>query len=164
MILFNAYHYGHRIYGFMEIITQYPQFFTASIYQMKHLLRLYKYKQIIVDSLQFLVKDNRIFLYSFCIMSNHIHLIRQIRPPHLYQNFQQGFLKFIAQKIRFNLMEFNPQVLSHFEVITRDRKCQFWQSNPLTIELFSKSVFMHKLEYSHWNPVNADICQIPESY
>ena len=160
----EAYLLIHRIYSIMEIITHYPHFFTASIYEIKHLLKPDKYKQIIVDSLQFLVKDNRIFLFSFSIMSNHIHLIWQIKPPHLYQDIQRDFLRFIAQKIRFDLMEFHPHVLSQFEVNAKDRKYQFWQRNPLSVELFSHSVFMQNLEYIHWNPVNAGICQIPDSY
>jgi hypothetical protein len=46
----EAYLWIHRIYSIMEIITQYPHFFTASIYELKHLLKPDKYKQIIVDS------------------------------------------------------------------------------------------------------------------
>jgi REP element-mobilizing transposase RayT len=148
----------------MEIITQHPQFFTASIYKMKHLLKPDKYKQTIVDSLQFLVNDNRIFLFSFCIMSNHIHLIWQIRQPNLYRDVQRDFLKFTAQKIRFDLIEFHPQVLSHFEINGKDRKYQFWQRNPLSVELYSNSVFRQKLDYIHSNPVKAGISETPEGY
>jgi putative transposase len=148
----------------MEIITEHPKFFTASIYKMRYLLKSDAYKKIIVASLQFLVVSNRINLFSFCIMSNHIHLIWQIRPHHKYHHVQRDFLKFTAQKIRFDLMEFHPELLSEFEVNAKDRKYQFWQRNPLSIELFTHPVFMQKLEYIHWNPVKAGICQIPEDY
>lgn len=154
----------YRNISYMEIITQLPQFFTASIFKKKHLLQREKYKQIILDSLQFLVRDNRVFLYSFCFMSNHIHLIWQIRPGHRYQDVQRDFLKFTSQKIRFDLLEHHPEELSQFEVNLKDRKFQFWQRNPLSVELFTHSVFMQKLEYIHWNPVKAGLCQIPELY
>jgi REP element-mobilizing transposase RayT len=148
----------------MEIITQFPQFFTASIFKKIHLLQREKYKQIILHSLRFFVDENRIFLFSFCIMSNHIHLIWQVRPGHRYQDVQRDFLKFTAQQIRFDLLEHHPKELSQFEVNLKDRKYQFWQRNSLSVELFTHPVFMQKLEYIHWNPVKAGLCQVPESY
>jgi putative transposase len=57
------------------IITEWPQYFTATNLKWKKLLQLDKYKDIIVDSLRFLVADKRITLYAFVIMINHIHLI-----------------------------------------------------------------------------------------
>jgi len=148
----------------MEIITQAPQFFTASIYEMKFLLKHEKYKQIVLDSLKFLVDQNRVYLYSFCIMSNHIHIIWQIRPENRCEDVQRDFLKFTAQKIRFDLKDNHPKELSKFEVNLKDRKYQFWQRNPLSVELYSQSVFRQKLEYIHWNPVKAGICLTPEDY
>ena len=56
-------------------ITEYHQFFTASIKGWYKLLQHDKYKDIIVHSLRFLVEDKRIKLYAFVIMSDHIHLI-----------------------------------------------------------------------------------------
>jgi putative transposase len=47
------------------------QFFTATIYQWNHLLPDDNHKNIIVESLKFLVTDNRIELNAFVIMSNH---------------------------------------------------------------------------------------------
>jgi REP element-mobilizing transposase RayT len=55
-------------------ITAYPQFFTATITEWQKLLEPDKYKDIIINSLRFLVEDKRIKLYAFVIMSNHIHL------------------------------------------------------------------------------------------
>ena len=48
-----------------------PQFITATVYEWKHLLKPDKYKRVIIDSLKFLVKDGRIKVYAFGIMSNH---------------------------------------------------------------------------------------------
>ncbi len=41
------------------MLTEYPQFFTATILLWKKLLKQDKYKDIIIDSLRFLVKDKR---------------------------------------------------------------------------------------------------------
>jgi putative transposase len=43
-----------------------------------------KFKDIIVESLQFLNNEKRIILYGFAIMSNHIHVIWQAMAGHRY--------------------------------------------------------------------------------
>lgn len=48
------------------IITEHPQFFTATILEWKRLLKPEKYKDVIIGSLQFLVENNRIKVNSFC--------------------------------------------------------------------------------------------------
>ena len=60
-------------------ITEYPQFFTATNLEWKRLLQLNKYKDVIVNSLRFLVEDKRVILYAFVIMDNHVHLIWQMQ-------------------------------------------------------------------------------------
>jgi REP element-mobilizing transposase RayT len=39
-----------------------------------------KYKQIILDSLKFLVEQKRVKVYGFVIMINHVHIIWHIHP------------------------------------------------------------------------------------
>ena len=46
----------------------------------------------------------------------------------------------------------------------KDRMYQFWERNPLSVDLHSHDVFMQKLEYIHWNPVKAGLCSYPEGY
>ena len=66
----------------MQFTDYHPQFFTATNLEWKHLLREDKYKEIIIDSFRFLVKNNRVKIYSFVIMPNHLHLIWQMQPGH----------------------------------------------------------------------------------
>jgi putative transposase len=48
--------------------TSYPQFFTATILEWKHLLKTDAYKMIIVESLKYLVKEKRVVVYGYVIM------------------------------------------------------------------------------------------------
>jgi len=57
----------------MEIGVIY--FYTASILDWIPLLQSEKFKKIILDSLIYLVKKDKIRVYGFVIMPNHIHLI-----------------------------------------------------------------------------------------
>jgi hypothetical protein len=49
----------------MALTHYHARFFTATILEWKPLLSENKYKNIIIDSLRFLVKDKRIVLYAF---------------------------------------------------------------------------------------------------
>ena len=58
----------------MKYPVFWPQFYTATILEWKPLLKEDKYKDVLIESLRFLVSEKRITLYAFVIMSNHIHL------------------------------------------------------------------------------------------
>ncbi len=98
----------------MEFPVNHPQFFTATIYEWKHLLKPDKYKRVIIKSLRFSVEEGRVRLYGFSIMSNHIHLIWQIREGYEREKVQQSFMKYTAQRIKLDLTKFHPAVLPHF--------------------------------------------------
>jgi REP element-mobilizing transposase RayT len=128
-------------------------FFTATTYQWKLLLKPIKYKRIIIDSLKFLVDKKRIRLYGFVIMPNHIHLLLKILPPWKISEIQRDCMKFAGQQIKFDLIENNPEELSHFKVSLKDRKYQFWQRNSFNKLLEDRAVVEEKLDYIHNNPV-----------
>ena len=148
----------------MDAPQFHPQYFTATILDWQHLLKPDKYKDIIMQSLQFLVREKRAELNAFVIMSNHIHLIWQIQAGHKRENVQRDFLKYTSQTIMRDLELNHQQVLKVFEVDAKDRKYQVWQRNPLSIDLWTKEVFIQKIEYIHNNPVTAGICSYPEQY
>ena len=100
----------------------------------------------------------------FCIMSNHIHLIWRIKDGYERDAIQRNFLKYISQTIKRYLEENHPKVLERFYVGAKGRKYQFWKRNPLSVDLWTKEVFIQKMEYIHNNPVSAGLCIYPEDY
>lgn len=130
-------------------ITEYPQFFTTSIKGWYKLLEPDKYKDIIIDSLRFLVEDKRIKLFSFVIMADHIHLIWQMQPSIHPQHVQGDFLKYTAQKIKHDLQKNHPDLLTHFETDANDRTYNFWKRRALSIELRTDKVYQQNLDYIH---------------
>ena len=141
-----------------------PQFYTATIQNWKHLLQDDKHKEIIIDGLRFLVKEKRIELNAFVIMSNHIHLIWQPMFGFTPSDIQSSFMKYTAQQLKRSLSESDDAYLNEFKVDKYDRKYQFWKREALSIELISLAVFNQKLEYIHNNPVIAGLCHFPEEY
>ena len=142
-----------------EIITEYPHFFTATNLEWKKLLLPDKYKDIIIESMRYLVKEKRIIIYGFVIMPNHIHIIWQLQAGQQRENLQRDFLKHTAQKIKEDLQQTDPTELKTYLVNAKDRKFQFWERNALSIEIWSEKVFMQKLNYMHENPLRAGLCK-----
>jgi REP element-mobilizing transposase RayT len=142
------------------------QFFTATILKWKPLLLEAKYKNIIIESLDFLVAHKRVKIYAFVIMPNHIHLIWQILEDHKREDVQRDFLKFTSQQIQKELRNNDPRLHLQFEVNLKDRKYQIWQRNALSIDLYSPHVLEQKLDYIHNNPVQSKwmLSDDPTSY
>jgi len=141
-----------------------PLFYTATIQNWKHLLEDDKHKEIIIDSLRFLVNEKRIELNAFVIMSNHIHLIWQPLFGFTPSDIQSAFMKYTAHKFKHSLSKSDATYLNEFKVNKYDRKYQFWKREALSIELISPAVSDQKLEYIHNNPVIAGLCNFPEEY
>src|ERR1700733_6560933 len=111
-------------------------FFTATVLEWKALLLPDSRKDIIMGSLEFLVKNKRIKLRAFVIMPNHIHLLWSIVEPHPPEDVQRDFLKFTSQQILERLKKDKEvDLLRQMEVNASDRKYQVWERSPLAVEM-----------------------------
>ena len=145
-----------------QYAQEWPQFFTATIQEWKHLLKEDKYKNIIVESLKFLVTEGKVSINGFVIMSNHLHIIWQSKGNNSIKKIQTSFIKYTSNGFRKELEKDNN--LKAYEVNAIDRKYNFWQRDSLSVELFTAAVFNQKLNYIHYNPVKANLCNLPEDY
>jgi REP-associated tyrosine transposase len=144
----------------------YILFFTATIKDWRNLLSKEKYKEVIIDSLKFLVEQKRVFVYSFVIMPNHIHILWKIRDSHKLQDVKRDFLKFTAQTIKYDLEKNHPKVLPYFISKRKDRKYQFWQDRSYNNRLSSRKIVEQKIDYIHNNPLTKKwkLTDKPENY
>jgi REP element-mobilizing transposase RayT len=148
------------------MITEHAQFFTATILNWNNLLLEDRNKNIVINSLSFLVNNKRVIVYGFVIMPNHIHVIWQMRDGHEQSDVQRDFLKYTAQQLKFELQRINPELLLAHKVNVKDRQYQIWEHRPLSIPLLSESMLEQKLEYIHRNPIQPkwQLADIPENY
>ena len=111
----------------MVYAKQHAVFLTVTCLEWKALLKEDRFKEIITDSLSFLVKDQRIIVYGFVIMSNHFHLIWQMLGNHKRDDVQRDFLKYTGQQILKLLKKEHSQMLPKLRVDAQDRKHQVWE-------------------------------------
>jgi len=148
----------------MTYPTLYPSFFTATCKDWLPFLKENDCKEIIIKSLKYLVENNRVRVFGFVIMSNHMHIIWQMMGDHKPADVQRDFMKFTAQHIKYYLKEKNPALLNQCLVNAKDRKYQIWKRNPLSIDIYTEEVMLQKLNYIHLNPVRAGLVENQESY
>ena len=142
----------------------YADFITITCLNWIPLLKEDRFKDIIIESLSFLSRSNRVSVYAFVIMSNHMHLIWQIMGENERQDVQRDFLKFTGQQILKILRNEKSPLQDELLVNAKDRKFQVWERNSLSIPLWSDRVMSQKLDYIHNNPVKAQLCRCPEDY
>lgn len=140
------------------------EFFTATCLNWNAMLQPDDRKDILMESLKFMVGDKRIWLYGFVIMPNHIHLMWRRQDEWVNKSIEQIFLKFTAQQIKFRLVATAPEELELYRSSQRDRIYHFWERRPYKATMYNRKVAYQKLDYMHYNPVKAGLCSLPEDY
>ncbi len=143
---------------------EHAEFLTVTCLEWKHLLVEDKFKDIIIESLTYLTKAKRIYVYGFVIMPNHFHLIWQMMGDNKRSEVQRDFLKYTSQRILKMLKILKPGLAAELVVNAKDRKHQVWERNSLGVPLWTPKVFWQKLDYIHNNPVKAGLCKLAEDY
>ena len=151
-------------------------FTTATINKWFPLLKDREFKDIIIDSFQFVVNKKRANIYAFVIMSNHFHVVWQILPPYELKQVRQNLLKYTAQLFKFKILDAgnnklmqtdmvaNSDLLEIFRADKADRLYQFWKRDPLSVEILSKKVLHQKIDYIHKNLVRAENDELSREY
>ena len=119
------------------------------------------YKNVIIESLQFLVKNKQVRVSAFVVMSNHIHLVWQAETGFYLKEVQTSFKKFTSSRF---LKLTTADKKEDYKVHAADRSHHFWKRNSVGTELFTLKVFEQKINYIHYNPVRAGLCTNPEDY
>ncbi|WP_232456846.1 transposase [Pedobacter psychrophilus] len=128
-------------------------FWTATINDWKHLLANDEFKNIIINSLEELVSREKIIVYAFAIMPNHIHIIWKMKALNGKEMPYASFNKFTAHQFQKLLQQNQSDFLNQFKVDELERKYRFWQRDALAILMDSREKVFQKIEYIHNNPV-----------
>ena len=143
--------FRHRRKSWMEIGEIF--FWTATINRWQKLLWPDGYKDIIIDSFDFLSNARKIDVFGFVIMPTHLHLIWRTLALNGKETPQGSFLKFTAHEFRKMLYREDRRKLLSYQTNAENKKHEFWQRDPLAIKLYSRKAAFQKLDYIHYNPL-----------
>jgi len=127
-------------------------FWTATINKWQRLLERDEYKDVIIDSLQYLSDDGKIDVFAFVIMPTHLHFIWRANEQNGKESPQGSFLKYTAHKFQKMLRKEGDKLWT-YRVDASNKKYEFWKTDSLAVPLFTKKVAIQKLKYIHRNPL-----------
>jgi putative transposase len=141
-------------------------FWTDTIKDWHHLLKLDKYKEVIIEELQWLKNKNKIAVYGFVIMPNHLHLLWEMLEKNGKEMPHASFNKWTASQFLQDIRKNHPKVILYFEEQSEERNHRFWQTDPKAILMDSGKKFEQKLDYIHNNPLHErwNLTKSPEEY
>jgi len=128
-------------------------FWTATINKWYRLLENDLYKDIIIDSLNYLSNKGIVDVFAFVIMPNHVHFIGRAKYKNGKETMQGSFLKYTAHEFKKLLLNEQSDKLHLYKVDASNKQYEFWQRDPVAIRLFTRKVAYQKLDYLHNNPL-----------
>ena len=146
-------------------------FITSTVVDWIDLFTRKTYKDVVIDSLDFCIKNKGMLLYGYVIMSNHIHLVIQSKNgklSDLIRDFKKFTAKNILKKIQTEPESRREWMLERFKKATethsRNTNYQFWQYGNHAEEIYSHKFMWSKLDYIHLNPVRAGLVEKASDY
>ena len=132
-----------------------------------------EYKNILLESLAFCQENKGMEIVSWCIMTNHVHLIFRVvgegKPELVLGDFKRFTSKTLVKAIKENSKESRREfLLDQFKKAAGNSsnvtQYQFWRHDNNPIELWSNAVIEEKVSYIHQNPVTAGLVYKAEDY
>lgn len=146
-------------------------FVTLQVVEWIDIFTRQKYRDIIINNLDYCQKNKGLEIFAWVIMSNHIHLLIKSEQEEL-SNILRDFKSFTSKKIIEEIDSCNESrkdwMLKIFKDAAfkhkRNSVYQFWTHENHAEHIFSNKFIEQKLEYIHNNPVRAGIVEKPEEY
>jgi REP element-mobilizing transposase RayT len=148
-----------------------PHFVTFTVVDWVDVFSRSIYRDKVIESFEFCRSNKGMVLYSYVIMTNHIHLIIQSENGKL-SDLIRDFKAFLAREL-IKMIQNEPEsradwMLKRFEWAAksnkRNEKNQFWEYGNHPEEIFTEKFFWIKANYIHMNPVRAKIVAKASDY
>lgn len=123
------------------------------------------YQKLVIDTLRYYIKNKGLHVYSYVIMSNHIHLVVNVDDHNNLSDVIRDFKKYTSTQIiakiksepesrrEWLLDYFSKAALEH----SKTTNYKVWQDGNHAIELYNEHFTWRKIRYIHLNPVRAGL-------
>ena len=131
-----------------------------------------EYKNILVDSWDHCINHKGMELYGYCIMTSHVHMI--------IGSWEKNMEDIMRDMKRHTSLQLKDAIQNHplesrrewilwmmkraGEKNSNNLNFQLWQQSNHPIQLKNAEMAHQKLDYTHYNPVEAGIVDKPEDY
>lgn len=147
-------------------------FLTLTVIEWIDLFTRKELAMVVIDSLNYCIKNKNLEVFSWCIMSSHVHLVCRVNPPFLMSDVLRDFKKFTSKALVNCIQEIAESrrdwLLDKFAFeARRTGRAKFykvWKADNHAINLSGFIDINSKIQYVHHNPVSAMLVSNPEDY
>lgn len=138
-----------------QVLGDYPHFLTCTVVNWLPIFSQPEMAQIVLDSMDFLQKNQRLTVHSYVILENHLHLVASAEK---LSKEIASFKSFTARSI-IDRLQAKPRsfLLAQLEAAKLPHKTQqqyqLWQEGSHPQALLTPQMAAQKIEYIHNNPV-----------
>ena len=151
--------------------SHYAYFITCTVVNWSPLFMQAPYRQIMLDSLNYLREHKRTLLNAFVIMPTHLHAVMWPEEGVSESDVLRDFKRFTSRSISKEALRQNDQqALSIFAAARADNRAQdvshyqVWQEGSHAEAIFTLKFAGQKIGYIHANPVRAGLVNAPEEW
>ena len=146
-------------------------FLTLQVVYWIDLFSRKRYRDILVDSLNFCVQAKGLEIFSYVIMTNHLHLVARASKENLsdvIRDFKRHTSRHLIKSILSEPESRREWLLKLFSHAAgkhqRNENYQVWTHENHPEEIFSPEFTFQRIQYIHDNPVRAGIVEHAEDY
>jgi putative transposase len=151
-----------------------PHYVTFTVVDWVDVFTRHRYKEIIVENLNYCIENKGLEVYAWCLMSNHLHAIFCAKEGFELSGIIRDYKKYTSKKI-VQTIQTEPEsrrewLLHRFKQAGKSDKriteYKFWQetNHAISFNPHIHGMFDQKLNYIHDNPVRAGIVDYPHEY
>ena len=136
-----------------------------------HLFNKDPYRQIVLDSLNYLRIEKKTQLNAFVIMSSHVHAILWPEIGINLSDVTRDFKRFTSCKISQAAKAQNAiEILKVFQKARSENRAhdvsryQVWQEGSHPEAIFTENFARQKMDYIHMNPVRAGLVETADQW
>ena len=149
----------------------YAYFVTWTLVDWLHLFDKDLYRQIVLDSLNYLRTEKKTQLNAYVIMSSHVHAILWPEIGINLSDITRDFKRFTSRKISQAAKTQNAmEILKVFQKARSENRAQnvsryqVWQEGSPPEAVFTEKFARQKMDYIHMNPVRAGLVQTADQW
>ena len=142
-------------------------FWTNTIKDWKNLLTEDSCKTIIMECWRELVRRNKIIVYGFVIMPNHLHVLWEMAGMNGKEMPHASFNKYTSHRfLDYLRVTHSSNEIPAYKEKMEERNHRFWLRDPLAVHMDYQNKFEQKLNYIHLNPLQEhwNLVSRPEDY
>jgi len=149
-----------------------PHFVTFTVVGWVDVFSREQYKEILVESLDYSLKQKGLLLHAWVIMTNHAHLVISsdtAKIADIIRDVKKYTSKQIIKTLQDNEKESRKEWMLNIFSFTcknnnNNKDFQFWKQDYHPIELNTNEKMKQRLNYLHENPVRSGIVWEPQQY